>query len=100
MQNMISINLPIGDRSYRIKINAEDEETVRKVSKKLNDQLLQFKKQYPGKDMQDYLAMSLISLLTEEQPSNAAVVADHDTVSFLKGIEATIDKALEDERPF
>lgn len=96
MQNLISINLPVGDRSYRMKIKAEDEETVRKMAKKLNDQLQQFKTQYPGKDMQDYLAMSLISFVTEEQGSNAQVAADLDTEKFLKEIEASIDKALED----
>lgn len=96
MQNLISINLPVGDRSYRMKIKAEDEETVRKMAKKLNDQLQQFKTQYPGKDMQDYLAMSLISFVTEEQGSNAQIAADQDTEIFLKGIEASIDRALED----
>ncbi len=96
MQNLITINLPVADRSYRLKINAEDEETVRKMAKKLNDQLQQFKTQYPGKDMQDYLAMSLISFVTEGQGSNTAVYADQDTENFLMGIEASIDKALED----
>jgi len=96
MQNLISINLPVGDRSYRLKIKAEDEETVRKMAKKMNDQLNQFKSQYPGKDMQDYLAMSLLSFVTEEQPSNAQVAADHDTTTFLSRIEASIDKGLVD----
>ncbi|MCE2847792.1 MAG: cell division protein ZapA [bacterium] len=96
MQNLIPINLLVGDRTYRLKIKAEDEETVRKMAKKMNDQLNQFKSQYPGKDMQDYLAMSLLSFVTEEQPSNAQVAADHDTTAFLSNIEATIDKVLED----
>jgi cell division protein ZapA len=96
MQNLISINLPVGDRSYRLKIKAEDEETVRKMAKKMNEQLNQFKSQYPGKDMQDYLAMSLLSFVTEEQPSNAQVAADHDTTAFLSRIEASIDKGLMD----
>ena len=96
MQNLISINLPVGDRSYRLKIKAEDEETVRKMAQKMNDQLNQFKSQYPGKDMQDYLAMSLLSFVTEEQPSNAQVAADHDTTAFLSRIEASIDKGLMD----
>jgi cell division protein ZapA len=47
MQNLISISLPVGDRSYRLKIKAEDEEMVRKMAKKMNDQLNQFKSQYP-----------------------------------------------------
>jgi hypothetical protein len=96
MQNLIPINLPVGDRTYRLKIKAEDEETVRKMAKKMNDQLNLFKSQYPGKDMQDYLAMSLLSFVTEEQPSNAQVAADHDTAAFLSSIEASIDKVLED----
>lgn len=96
MQNLIPINLPVGDRTYRLKIKAEDEETVRKMAKKMNDQLNLFKSQYPGKDMQDYLAMSLLSFVTEEQPSNAQVAVDHDTAAFLSSIEASIDKVLED----
>jgi cell division protein ZapA len=96
MQNLISINLPVGDRSYRLKIKAEDEEMVRKMAKKMNDQLNQFKSQYPGKDMQDYLAMSLLSFVTEEQPSNAQVAADHDTEAFLTRIEASIERGLVD----
>jgi cell division protein ZapA len=96
MQDLITINLPVGDRTYRLKIKAEDEQTVRTMAKKMNDQLNQFKSQYPGKDMQDYLAMSLLSFVTEEQPSNAQVVADHDTEAFLSRIEASIDKGLMD----
>ena len=96
MQNLISINLPVGDRSYRLKIKAEDEETVRKMDNKLDNQLNQFKSQYPGKEMKDYLAMSLLSFVTEEQPSHAQVAADHDTEAFLSRIEASIEKGLMD----
>jgi cell division protein ZapA len=96
MQDLITINLPVGDRTYRLKIKAEDEQTVRTMAKKMNDQLNQFKSQYPGKDMQDYLAMSLLSFVTEEQPSNAQVAADHDTEAFLPRIEASIEKGLMD----
>ncbi|MEY3563632.1 MAG: hypothetical protein RLZZ294_1638, partial [Bacteroidota bacterium] len=60
MQNLIPINIIIGDRSYRIKIDAAEEETVRKMTKKLNDQIASYKSQYAGKDMQDYLAMVLL----------------------------------------
>ena len=96
MQDLITINLPVGDRTYRLKIKAEDEQTVRTMAKKMNDQLNQFKSQYPGKDMQDYLAMSLLSLVTEEQPSHAQVATDHDTEAFLSRIEASIEKGLMD----
>ena len=45
MQNLIPINIVIGDRSYRIKIEAAEEETVRKMAKRLNDQLSTYKSQ-------------------------------------------------------
>ena len=96
MQNLISISIPVGDRSYRLKIKAEDEDTVRKMAGKMNDQLNQLKSQYPGKDMQDYLAMSLLSFVTEEHSANAQVVADLNTKTFLSLIEEFIENGLMD----
>ena len=96
MQNLISISIHVGDRSYKLKIKAEDEETVRKMAGKMNDQLNQLKSQYPGKDMQDYLAMSLLSFVTEEHSSNAQVVADLNTKTFLSLIEEFIENGLMD----
>ena len=70
MSNTIAINLILGDRTYRIKIENTDEEKVREKAKKLNEQLIQFKKQYAGKDMQDYVAMVLIWYATEISAAN------------------------------
>jgi len=66
MQNLIPINIVVGDRTYRIKIEANEEEKVRKMAKKLNEQLATYKSQYAGKDMQDYLAMVLLSIVSEQ----------------------------------
>lgn len=49
MQNLIPISLLIGDRTYRIKIEAGEEESIRNMAKKLNDQIAGFKLQYGGK---------------------------------------------------
>lgn len=95
MQNLIPVNIVVGDRTYRIKINADDEEQIRKTAKKLNDQVSEFKTRYAGKDMQDYLAMVLLSIVTEQQTS-AAQQTDVPTVEQLQQIEKLIDKALED----
>jgi hypothetical protein len=46
--------------------------------------------------MQDYLAMSLLSFVTEEHSSNAQGVADPNTEAFLSRIEASIEKGLMD----
>jgi cell division protein ZapA len=67
MQELIPINIVVGDRNYRVRIDARDEEKVRLLIKKINDQLLDFKTKFAGKDMQDYIAMVLLWFVTEQQ---------------------------------
>ena len=67
MQEFIPVNVVIGDRSYRIRVSPTDEEMVRRVIRKINEQILSFKTQYAGKDMQDYIAMVLLWFVTEQQ---------------------------------
>jgi cell division protein ZapA len=71
-QDLIPINIVIGDRTYRIKTSPSDEETVRKTVKLINDKILEFKTQFAGKDMQDYIAMVIIWYATQNvtQASN------------------------------
>ncbi len=57
----------VGDRNYRVRIDARDEEKVRLLIRKINDQLLDFKTKFAGKDMQDYVAMVLLWFVTEQQ---------------------------------
>ncbi len=70
MQNLISVNIVIGDRNYRVRIEATDEESVRKISKLINDKILEFKSSFAGKDMQDYISMVLLWFVTEQQQGN------------------------------
>ena len=49
---LIPLNILIGDRTYRIKVLPEDEETVRGTLKVINEKILEFRTQYAGKDMQ------------------------------------------------
>ena len=42
---LIPLNIVIGDRNYRIKILPADEEMVRKVLKTINEKILEFKVQ-------------------------------------------------------
>ena len=58
--NLIPLNITIGDRSYRIKILPADEHVVRKTLKTINDKILEFRGMFAGKDMQDYISMVLI----------------------------------------
>jgi len=94
MQELIPINIAVGDRSYRIRINSSDEEKVRMVVRKINDQLLQFKTGFAGKDMQDYVAMVLLWFVTEQQDGNLnpelVKVSEQ-----LQNLESLLDQTLE-----
>lgn len=64
-QELIPLNITIGDRNYRIRILPGDEESVRKTLKVIADKIIEFRAQFAGKDMQDYIAMVLIWYATQ-----------------------------------
>jgi cell division protein ZapA len=93
MQEMIPINIVIGDRSYRIKADPKDEEAVRKAVKTINDKIIEFKTQFAGKDMQDYIAMVLIWFATEISANGNTPLPD-EMLNKLKQMEGQLDEAL------
>jgi len=95
MQEMVAINILIGDRSYRIKIAPADEEAVRKVVKTISDKIVDFKTQFGGKDMQDYLAMVLVWLATHQNPPSKSELSTDDLMSRLEAMESALDKVLD-----
>jgi cell division protein ZapA len=81
----------IGDRSYRIKILPSDEEAVRKTLKVINEKIVEFRTQFAGKDMQDYISMVLIWYAT--QPKENIVLTNELIESLLK-IEKQLDEVI------
>ena len=61
----LNIKLSISDRLYPMKINASDEEIMRKSSSKINKIIKDFSEKYAVKDNQDLLAMCALSLSVE-----------------------------------
>ncbi|MES1218133.1 MAG: cell division protein ZapA [Bacteroidota bacterium] len=97
MNELIAISALIGDRSYRIKIEPSDEEVVRKRIKTINDKIVEFKTQFAGKDMQDYIAMVLIWFATEQTETVAADLQKEDLTEQLISIEKLLDSQLGDD---
>ena len=73
---LIPLNIVIGDRNYRIKILGKDEEVIRSTLKIINDKIIDFRTQFAGKDMQDYIAMVLIWYATEAKENKSEVSPD------------------------
>lgn len=94
MEELIPVNILVGDRNYRLKIKPADEESLRKTIKLINDKLIEFKTSFAGKDMQDYIAMVLIWLATE-QPAAALSNEDFKKLSEkLKSLQQMVESAL------
>jgi cell division protein ZapA len=93
MQALIPINIVIGDRSFRIRINPEDEGAVRGTLKTINDKIIEFKSQFAGKDMQDYASMVLLWYATQTNPRSGEGVSPEFTESLDK-LEEQLDKIL------
>ncbi len=92
MPELIAATIVIGDRNYRIKMNPEDEEVVRKTVKTINEKILEYKTHFAGKDMQDYIAMVLIWLATERSQDSSALPPD--LFQRLADMEKSIDNQL------
>lgn len=65
MPELIPITINVGDRNYRIKVEPEHEEAVRKTARYIHEKVQEFKLQFAGKDMQDYVSMALIWFATQ-----------------------------------
>ena len=91
---LIPINILIGDRSYRIKSLPKDEEIIRKTLKIINDKIIEFKTQFAGKDMQDYIAMVLIWYATQAASGGNDQQIEGEFQKILSGMEHQIDKVL------
>ncbi|TXH22369.1 MAG: cell division protein ZapA [Chitinophagaceae bacterium] len=90
---MIPTNIWIADRQYRIRIATEQESTVRQSLKIINDKIIEFKNNFPGKDMQDLISMVLIWFATENK-QEVSVAAKDSLLKDLTLIEKNIDATL------
>lgn len=77
MDQLIAANILIGDRTYRLKVKPTDEEMLRKTVKLINNKIIEYKTNFAGKDMQDYVSMVLL-WLASEQPEHAETIINKD----------------------
>ena len=97
MEQLIAATVVIGDRSYRIKCASDDEEVVRKTVKTINDKIIEFKTQFAGKDMQDYVSMVLLWFATDQITQRKAGLNEQNFSGELNTIELILDNQLKDK---
>jgi cell division protein ZapA len=94
MSVLIPGNIVIGDRTYRIKTLSKDEEVIRKTVKLINDKIIEYKTQFSGQDMQDYIAMVIIWYATEAASGEIGSKNPGEITEGLKKLEEQLDKFL------
>lgn len=97
MAELIPINVVIADRTYRLKVEPNDEEMIRKTAKLINDKVFEFKNKFAGKDMQDYVSMVLLWFATEQTKPTSDIIQQQETASKLASLETQLDKILSDK---
>lgn len=85
----LSIKVTIAGRTYPLTIKREEEESVRKAAKNINERIRSYEENYSVRDKQDLLAMCSLQLATQnllleskpvtEDPSLAQTLADMDS---------------------
>ena len=96
MSELIPVTVVIGDRTYRLRIHPKDEEVLRKTVKTISEKIIEFKTQFAGKDMQDYIAMVLIWFATEQNATITQQVEKDNIASQLETIERMLENQLKD----
>lgn len=97
---LIPANIVLGDRTYRIKIAGGDEEHVRRTIKTINEKILEFKTQFAGQDMQDYVAMVLVWYATQVGGGAPVSMVESALVKELALLEEQLDRAITQGEPF
>ncbi len=97
MEELIAINVVVADRTYRLKTRPQDEETIRKTAKLINEKITEYKTAFAGKDLQDYISMVLLWFAVESSQPVNTVVAETDAAKTLEQMNSSLDKVLSPE---
>lgn len=92
----LSIKIKIADREYPMKVEAKDEEMVRKAGKILNDKFKMYRSKFGIDDKQDLLSMVAFDVLVDNlSKKDSTPASDHDAIiSRLRNLNDMITGAL------
>jgi cell division protein ZapA len=77
----IAIKIKIGDREYPMKVEADEEEQIRKAARLLNEQMRQYKNRFGISEKQDLLAMVAFDAFMEKITQEKARLETEQLVS-------------------
>lgn len=97
MADELPITITIAGRPYRLTINRNEEETIRKAAKHIEGQINHYAKNFKYSDKQDLLAMVVLhfATLAINNQDEATFVATSLSPT-LTGIDSILTEALKD----
>ena len=90
----LSIKVTIGDRSYLLTIQADEEEKIRKAAKLIEKNIKDLEQNYAVRDKQDLLAMTALQYASEVMSGTINTTADDEVITKLDAVIDTLDKHL------
>jgi len=76
MSGLVKITVALANRKYTLSVEKEDEMVIRSATERINGHVTEYQKQFPGKDLQDILAMILLntsSALAKKESSDDGI---------------------------
>ncbi len=91
MGHEVSINIKICNRNYKLKVAAENEQKVRRSISTITENIEKFHQNFPGRDDQDYMAMTLIDFITSAQNTGSQSNEEEGLIKKLEQINHLLD---------
>lgn len=91
MSQDVSINIRLCNRNYKLKVAAANEGIVRDSVKAISENIEKFHQNFPGRDDQDYMAMTLIDFITSKQNLDKSINDDSELMQKLEQINTLLD---------
>lgn len=78
MSSDVSIHIKICNRNYKLKVSSENEQIVRDSIHKITENINRFHANFPGRDDQDYMAMTLLDFITSNENKQSQAILDEE----------------------
>ena len=88
-----SVSVNIAGRSYPLKVEEHEIEIIEEVVKGINSKVREFQRVYSGKDVQDCLAMALLTYVVDIEKLNTQA-PDEELTEKVKALNTLVDRML------
>ena len=103
MGELLSVKVSIANRTYPLRITAEEQERVLKAAELINKRIRDFEEAYAVKDKQDLLAMAALHYANEamgqDKSAKQSESFDKEVTDQLDYLTLLVDEYLSKENP-